>query len=170
MGHAWNQLIKHKVVCRFDMGLSYLLALRCVQRVPLHQSFCELSLRASGTLLNRSQRFTHKMRHWTLRASSSHPRTPYLYDPFSYPYKLPIYVPIFTILRFLNVSPLPWTHVNQHEDHCKYLENKKQLDVTYYFIVLLIGSTCFGHYYAHHQELATIMLITNIGRFVLGLL
>ena len=29
------------------------------------------------------------------------------------------------------------------------------------FIVLLIGSTCFGHYYAHHQELATIMLITS---------
>jgi len=48
---------------------------------------------------------------------------------------------------------------------------KNQLDVTYYFIVLLIGSTCFGHYYAHHQELATIMLIGyHIGRFVLGLL
>jgi len=38
-----------------------------------------------------------------------------------------------------------------------------QLDVTYYFIVLLIGSTCFGHRYAHHQELATIMLITTLG-------
>jgi len=32
---------------------------------------------------------------------------------------------------------------------------KNQLDATYYFIVLLIGSTCFGHYYAHHQKLAT---------------
>jgi len=31
-----------------------------------------------------------------------------------------------------------------------------------YFIVLLIGSTCFGHYYAHHQELATMMLITTL--------
>ena len=31
-----------------------------------------------------------------------------------------------------------------------------------YFIVLLIGSTCFGHYYAHHQEFATIMLITTL--------
>jgi len=30
----------------------------------------------------------------------------------------------------------------------------------YYFIVLLIGSTCFGHYYAHQQELITIMLIS----------
>ena len=42
------------------------------------------------------------------------------------------------------------------------LENKNQLDSTYYFIVLLIGSTCFGHCYAHHQELATIMLITTL--------
>ena len=38
---------------------------------------------------------------------------------------------------------------------------KNQLDATYYFIVLLIDSTCFGHCYAHHQELATIMLITT---------
>ena len=36
------------------------------------------------------------------------------------------------------------------------------IDATYYFIVLLIGSTCFGHYYAHHQELTTIMLITTL--------
>ena len=40
------------------------------------------------------------------------------------------------------------------------LKNKNQIDATYYFIVLLIGSTCFGHYYAHHQELTIIMLIT----------
>jgi len=39
---------------------------------------------------------------------------------------------------------------------------KNQLDATYYFIVLLIGSTCFGHYYARHQELATVMLITTL--------
>ena len=42
------------------------------------------------------------------------------------------------------------------------MRNKNQLDATYYFIVLLIGSTCFGHYYAHHQKLATIMLITTL--------
>jgi len=42
-----------------------------------------------------------------------------------------------------------------------YLKSKNQLDATY-FIVLLIGSTCFGHYYAHHQELATIVLITTL--------
>ena len=45
------------------------------------------------------------------------------------------------------------------QDH--FMKNKNQLDATY-FIVLLIGSTCFGHYYAHHQELATIMLITTL--------
>ena len=38
---------------------------------------------------------------------------------------------------------------------------KNQLGATY-FIVLLTGSTCFGHYYAHHQELATMMLITKL--------
>jgi len=36
------------------------------------------------------------------------------------------------------------------------------LDATYYFIVPLIDSTCFGHYYAHDQELATMMLITKL--------
>ena len=42
-------------------------------------------------------------------------------------------------------------------------KNKKnQQDATYYFIVFLIGSTCFGHYYANHQELAAIMLITTL--------
>ena len=40
------------------------------------------------------------------------------------------------------------------------LELKKQLDATWYFIVLLIGSTCYEHYYANHQELATMMLFT----------
>ena len=29
------------------------------------------------------------------------------------------------------------------------MKNKNQLNATYYFIVLLIGSACFGHYYAH---------------------
>jgi len=35
------------------------------------------------------------------------------------------------------------------------LKKKNQLDATYSFIVLLIGLTCFGHYYADHQELTT---------------
>ena len=46
--------------------------------------------------------------------------------------------------------------------HCDNWRTKNQLDATYYFIVLLIGSTCFRHYYAHHQELAIIMLNTTL--------
>jgi hypothetical protein len=34
-------------------------------------------------------------------------------------------------------------------------EEENQLDDTQYFIALVIGSTCFGHHYAHRQELAT---------------
>jgi len=49
---------------------------------------------------------------------------------------------------------------DKRETNFKLLKNKNQLDATYYFIVLLIGLTCFGHYYAHYQELATIMLNT----------
>jgi hypothetical protein len=41
------------------------------------------------------------------------------------------------------------------------VEEGNQLDARQYFIALVIGSTCFGHHYAHHQELATIPLITT---------
>jgi hypothetical protein len=41
-----------------------------------------------------------------------------------------------------------------------------KINATYYFILLLIGSTCFGHYHAHHQELVTIMLITTLVSFL----
>jgi len=34
-----------------------------------------------------------------------------------------------------------------------------QLDVTEWFIALIIHSTCFGHLYAHHQELETILVL-----------
>ena len=40
----------------------------------------------------------------------------------------------------------------------KYVEIKCQLDVTEVFIADLIAcSTCFGHHYAHHQELKNII-------------
>jgi hypothetical protein len=32
-------------------------------------------------------------------------------------------------------------------------EEENQLDGTQYFTELVIGSTCFGHHYAHLQEL-----------------
>ena len=42
---------------------------------------------------------------------------------------------------------------------CICVENKNQLDVTECFIALMIRSTCFGHFYAHHQELESICVL-----------
>ena len=42
---------------------------------------------------------------------------------------------------------------------CICVEKKNQLDVTEYFSALMICSTCFGHFYAHHQELETICVL-----------
>ena len=36
---------------------------------------------------------------------------------------------------------------------------ENQLDATEFFIALIICSTCFGHLYAHHQELETILVL-----------
>jgi hypothetical protein len=36
---------------------------------------------------------------------------------------------------------------------------ENQLDATEWFIALAICSTCFGHLYAHHQELETILML-----------
>ena len=41
--------------------------------------------------------------------------------------------------------------------HMRREEN--QLDVTECFIALMIRSTCFGHFYAHHQELETVCVL-----------
>ena len=86
-----------------------------------------------------------------------------------------LHTPIISSLPFsscehyyLNNLLATWTgteNLFSYESHNVYemynnaveLKNKNQLDVTYYFIVLLIGSTCFGHYYVHHQELTTTM-------------
>ena len=42
---------------------------------------------------------------------------------------------------------------------CIFVENKKQLDATEWFIALIICSTCFGYFYAHHQELETLRVL-----------
>jgi len=39
------------------------------------------------------------------------------------------------------------------------LEKKNQLDATECFTALVICPTCFGHFYAHHQELETICVL-----------
>jgi len=36
---------------------------------------------------------------------------------------------------------------------------ENQLDATECFIVLITGSTCFGHLYAHHHEIETILVL-----------
>ena len=38
-------------------------------------------------------------------------------------------------------------------------EEKNQLDAIEWFIALIICSTCFGHFYVHHQELQTIRVL-----------
>ena len=43
------------------------------------------------------------------------------------------------------------------------VEKKNQLDVTELFIALMILSTCFRHFYAHHQELENVCVITAYG-------
>ena len=42
---------------------------------------------------------------------------------------------------------------------CICVEKKYQLDATELFIAHIICSTCFGHFYAHHQELETIRVL-----------
>jgi len=42
------------------------------------------------------------------------------------------------------------------------LKNKKPTRCHLLFYCTVIGSTCFGHCYAHHQELMTMMLITTL--------
>jgi hypothetical protein len=43
------------------------------------------------------------------------------------------------------------------------MKRENQLDATQGYIELMIRSTCFGHYYAHHQELETTQMITARG-------
>ena len=42
---------------------------------------------------------------------------------------------------------------------CICVEKKNQLDATEWSIALIICSTCFGHFYAHHQELETVCVL-----------
>ena len=52
------------------------------------------------------------------------------------------------------IQPTAWCRLHQ------YLRREEnQLDATECFIVIIICSTCFGHSYAHHQELETILVL-----------
>jgi len=52
-----------------------------------------------------------------------------------------------------------WAHSGQTVN--QQLKNTIQIDVTFYFIILMLGSTCFRNHYACHQELTTIELVTT---------
>ena len=52
--------------------------------------------------------------------------------------------------------------------YCICIAKKNQLDATEWFIALIICSTCFGHFYTHHQELEIICVITAYGVGYLG--
>jgi hypothetical protein len=41
------------------------------------------------------------------------------------------------------------------------LREENQLDATEWFIALIICSICFGHLYANHQELETILVLLS---------
>jgi len=44
---------------------------------------------------------------------------------------------------------------------CICVEKKNHLDVTECVLALMIRSTCFGHFCAHHQELETVRGVVN---------
>ena len=46
--------------------------------------------------------------------------------------------------------------------YLRYMRREEnQLDVTERLISLIIYSTCFGHLYAHHQELETLLVLLS---------
>jgi len=57
-----------------------------------------------------------------------------------------------------DTQDIPRVLLNSNVHSRGYVEIKCQLDVTEVFIADLIAcSTCFGHHYAHHQELKSII-------------
>jgi len=80
-------------------------------------------------------------------------------NPSFFSHSIYIQIKKYDILHFLIFSTIFFTLI-----YCNILckvKNKNQPDATYCFIVLLIGTTCFGHCHAHHQEFMTIVLITT---------
>ena len=54
-----------------------------------------------------------------------------------------------------------WWETSEGKKQLGRLKNKIQLYAAYYFLMLMLGSTCFGHHYAHHQELTKIASVTT---------
>jgi len=60
--------------------------------------------------------------------------------------------------RISRVDNLHAQRYKTNTQNCKSRE-ENQLDVTECFIALIICSKCFGHLYANHQELETILVL-----------
>ena len=59
-----------------------------------------------------------------------------------------------------SVNAIAWTAVKCiDKETLSCVEKKNQLDATEGFIALIICLACFGHFYAHHQELETICVL-----------
>ena len=64
----------------------------------------------------------------------------------------------FEFLRYVENQRCTRIKINQYKCSFEYVEMKCQLDATEVFIADLIAcSTCFGHHYAHRQELKSII-------------
>jgi len=50
-------------------------------------------------------------------------------------------------------------NLRHYRNHLFPMHKKNQLDATDWFIALIICSTCFGHFCAHHQKLETICVL-----------
>ena len=75
----------------------------------------------------------------------------------------------FAIRIYIQMIYVDWRAVHNTNDNkfdvclsmhrCICVEKKNQLDVTECFIAFMLCSTCFGHFYALHQELETICVL-----------
>ena len=69
---------------------------------------------------------------------------------------------VFTLRFVKDTSKLMPSLLTKEKIHYKYVEIKCQLDATEVFIADLIAwSTCYGHHYAHHQELKSIIQLQH---------
>ena len=84
--------------------------------------------------------------YWCSDLKGSHPST-----PFSL---------LFSFAADIVQNNIRWTFKKKKKNEDSVcVEKKNQLDATEWFIALIIRSTCFGHFYAHRQELETIYVL-----------
>jgi hypothetical protein len=71
---------------------------------------------------------------------------------------------IMVVYCYLEFSGFSMYLVFRSERRNVCIKRENKLDAaTQLFVELMNRSTCFGHYYVHHQELETMQLITACG-------